>query len=88
VAGEQKIIYFISHALQGPEKRYQWLEKAALAVLLTARKLRAYFQSYPIVVKTDLQLRQVLQKPDLAGRMVSWSIELSEYDIKYEVRGK
>ena len=45
VEGKQKVIYFISHALQGPEKRYQWLEKAALAVLLTARKLRAYFQS-------------------------------------------
>ena len=39
------------------------------------------------MVKTGLPLRQVLQKPDLAGRMISWSIEFSEHDIKYEKRG-
>jgi hypothetical protein len=29
----------------------------------------------------------VLQKPDLAGRMVTWSVELSEFDIIFEPRG-
>ncbi|MCI53531.1 hypothetical protein A2U01_0074778, partial [Trifolium medium] len=26
-------------------------------------------------------------KPDLAGRMVTWSVELSEFDIIFEPRG-
>ena len=34
----------------------------------------------------DQPIRQVLQKPDLAGRMVTWLIELSEFDIQYEPR--
>ena len=28
----------------------------------------------------------MLHKPDLAGRLVAWSIELSEHDVKYEPR--
>ena len=29
----------------------------------------------------------MLQKPDVAGRMVRWVVELSEFDILYEPRG-
>ncbi|XP_057426101.1 uncharacterized protein LOC130719494 [Lotus japonicus] len=85
---QYKIIYFVSHTLQGAEVRYQKIEKAALAILKTARRLRPYFQSFQIKVKTDIPKRQVLQKPYLSGRLVSWSVELSEYDISYEQRGQ
>ncbi|XP_057452608.1 uncharacterized protein LOC130744439 [Lotus japonicus] len=84
---EQKIVYFVSHTLQGAEIRYQKIEKAALAVLVTARRLRPYFQSFQVKVRTDLPLRQVLQKPDLSGRLVTWSMELSEYGLQYDKRG-
>ncbi|XP_057419037.1 uncharacterized protein LOC130713272 [Lotus japonicus] len=83
-----RIIYFVSHALQGAELRYQKIEKAALALIISVRKLRPYFQGFPVVVKTDLPLRQVLQKPDLAGRMVSWAVELSEFGISFEKKGQ
>ena len=66
----QKPIYFVSKALQGPETRYQSLEKAALAVVFSARRLRHYFHSFTVVVMTDLPIQKVLQKPDVAGRMV------------------
>ncbi|XP_057444187.1 uncharacterized protein LOC130736368 [Lotus japonicus] len=82
-----KIIYFVSHTLQGAELRYQKIEKAALVILKTARCLRPYFQSFQVKVKTKILLRQILQKPDLSGRLGSWSVELSEYDIQYEPRG-
>ena len=36
---------------------------------------------------TDLPVQKVLKKPDVAGRMVKWAVELSEFDIKYEPRG-
>ncbi|RDX60879.1 hypothetical protein CR513_60944, partial [Mucuna pruriens] len=44
-------------------------------------------EGYPIVVRTDLPIKQVLRKPDLVGMMVAWSIQLSEFDISYDNRG-
>jgi len=66
----QKPIYFVSKALQGPKLRYQSLEKAALAVMFSARRLCHYFHSFTVVVMTNLPIQKVLQKPDVAGRMV------------------
>jgi len=82
----QKPIYFVSKVLQGPEVRCQALEKATLAVVFSARRLRHYFQSFTVVVMTDLPILKVLQKPDVVGRMVRWAVELSEFDVQYEPR--
>jgi len=49
------------------------LEKAALAVVLLARRLPPYFHSFTVVVMTNLPLQKVLQKADVAGRMVRWA---------------
>ena len=38
-------------------------------------------RSCPILVMTDLPIQKVLKKPDVAGRMVKWAVELSEFDI-------
>jgi len=72
----QKPIYFVSKVLNGPEVRYQALEKAALAVVFSARRLRHYFQSFTVLVMTNLPIQKV-----------KWAVELSEFDIKYEPRG-
>nr|KYP53964.1 hypothetical protein KK1_000129 [Cajanus cajan] len=69
------------------EKRYQMIEKLALALVTTARRVQPYFQSHQVVVKTDHLIKQILRKPELAGRMIAWSVELSEFGIKYESRG-
>jgi len=63
------------------------LEKAALAVVFSARRLRHYFHNFTVVMTTNLPIQKVLQKPDVAGRMVRWAVELSEFDIQYEPRG-
>src|ERR1044072_4327487 len=42
-SGVQRIVYFISQTLHTAEQRYQRVEKDALAVVLSARRLRAYF---------------------------------------------
>ncbi|GAU34117.1 hypothetical protein TSUD_65960 [Trifolium subterraneum] len=49
----QKPVYFVSRALQGPELRYLQIEKIALAVIMAARKLRYYFLTHSIVIRTD-----------------------------------
>jgi len=40
-----------------------------------------------VVVITNLPIQKVLQKPNVAGRMVRWALEMSEFDIQYEPRG-
>ncbi|GKV28120.1 hypothetical protein SLEP1_g37206 [Rubroshorea leprosula] len=78
----QKPICYVSKVLQDTEQNYPLAEKAAFALVYTARKLRAYFQSHQIVVYTDLPLRKILQKPKLSGRLIGWTIELtSSQDI-------
>nr|XP_025678495.1 uncharacterized protein LOC112778389 [Arachis hypogaea] len=83
---EQKPIYFTSKVLQDAETRYSRLEKLAFALLTASRRLRQYFQAHRITVRTDQAVKQVLQKPDLAGRMLAWTVELSQFDIKFEPR--
>ncbi|RDX99313.1 Retrovirus-related Pol polyprotein from transposon 17.6, partial [Mucuna pruriens] len=85
--GEQRPIYFTSKILQEAERRYQKIEKATLALVITSRRLRSYFQNYSIVVRRDLLICQVLHKSELTGRMVAWRIQLSEFDISFEKRG-
>ncbi|MCI77245.1 gag-pol polyprotein, partial [Trifolium medium] len=48
VEGEEKPVYFVSRVFQGAEVRYQKIEKLSLAVVVTARRLRHYFQSHKI----------------------------------------
>ncbi|RDX92560.1 Retrovirus-related Pol polyprotein from transposon opus, partial [Mucuna pruriens] len=85
--GEQRPIYYISKALQGAEQRYQKIEKVTLTIIVASKKLRPYFQSHPMVCRTNLPIWQILQKLDLVGRMTRWVVELSEFDIAYERKG-
>ncbi|XP_027910365.1 uncharacterized protein LOC114169424 [Vigna unguiculata] len=85
--GDQKPMYFVSKVLHGAEVRYPTIEKATLAVVVSARRLRHYFQNHSVKVMTDLPIRYILQKPDISGRLVKWAIKLSEYGIQYESQG-
>ncbi|KAL2237224.1 UNVERIFIED_CONTAM: Transposon Tf2-12 polyprotein [Sesamum indicum] len=84
--GKQSPVYYVSKMWQGAEKKYIQIEKLALALVMTSRKLRPYFQSHPIVVLTNHPLKQVMSKPDTSGRMVKWAVELGEFDIEFQTR--
>ncbi|CAL8174755.1 unnamed protein product [Prunus armeniaca] len=77
-------IYYCTYLC--PPQRYPEIEKLALALVISARKLRPYFQCHTIIVLTNHPLRQVLQKPETSGRLIKWSIELGEFDIIYRSR--
>ncbi|KAL0445167.1 UNVERIFIED_CONTAM: hypothetical protein Slati_2239400 [Sesamum latifolium] len=76
-------IYYVSKVLNGAEGRYAPIEKMALALVVTTRKLRPYFLTHPVGVKTNMPLKQTLGKPDTSGRLIKWAIKLSEYDTSY-----
>ncbi|KAL0434388.1 UNVERIFIED_CONTAM: hypothetical protein Slati_2773100 [Sesamum latifolium] len=67
--GKQLPIYYMSKVLNGAEGRYTPIEKMALALVVTARRLRSYFLSHPIGVRTNTPLKQTLGKPDTSGRL-------------------
>ncbi|KAF8080057.1 hypothetical protein N665_0979s0013 [Sinapis alba] len=84
--GEQRPIFYTSKIFDDAETRYSPLEKLALAVVVAARKLRLYFQSYTIHVLTNHPLRLILHSPSQSGRMTKWAVKLSEYDIEFKSR--
>ncbi|XP_024178700.1 uncharacterized protein LOC112184690 [Rosa chinensis] len=79
-------VYYAGKGYTGAESKYPDIEKVSLALLVSARKLRHYFQAHAITVFTNHPLRQVLQKPETSGRLIKWAIELGEFDIKYQPR--
>lgn len=56
---------------------FQKIKKITLSFVIAVRKMRLYFQGYC----------QVLKKPHLEGRIMSWAIEILEYNIQYIPRG-
>ena len=76
-------VYYVSQAFQGAEPKYLRIEKIAFALIVTSRKLRPYFHANPILVMTNKPIRKSMNKPEAAGRMIQWAIELSQFDIEY-----
>ncbi|KAJ1703288.1 hypothetical protein LUZ63_003067 [Rhynchospora breviuscula] len=79
----QKPVYVVSRVLRDAEERYSIVEKGAFAVLIAARKLRPYFQAHPIKVISELPLKKALGSLDVSGRLLKWTVELSEFDISF-----
>ncbi|KAL2250108.1 UNVERIFIED_CONTAM: Retrovirus-related Pol polyprotein from transposon 17.6 [Sesamum indicum] len=84
--GIQNPVYYVSKMLQGAESRYSEMEKLALALVVTARKLRPYFQSHKVVVLTNHPLKHVMSRPEASGRLIKWAVELGQYDVEYQPR--
>nr|XP_023924890.1 uncharacterized protein LOC112036313 [Quercus suber] len=83
---KQLPVYYVSQAFQGAESRYPKIEKIAFALIVASQKLRQYFQANPILVMMDQPIKKSMNKPEVAGRMVQWAIELSQFDIEYHPR--
>ena len=79
----QKPVYYINKVLIRAEIRYLKIEKIAYAILIAARKLHHYFQAHPINVLTNQPLKQILQRLGTSGKLLKWSIKLSEFHIYY-----
>ncbi|XP_016206075.1 uncharacterized protein LOC107646404 [Arachis ipaensis] len=65
-------------------KKFTWTDECENSFT----KLKQLLASPPILQRpeADQPLRQILTRPELAGQLIKWSIELSEFDIQYESR--
>ena len=84
--GVQRPVYYVSKSLHKVEVCYLPLEKAILAVVRAPRKPPYYFQSYTIVILTQLPLRSLPRSADFRERIVKWGTILRAFDIKYMPR--
>ena len=82
--GEQRPIFYTSKRMTNAETQYSTLEKMALAVMTSARKLQPYFHSQSIVILTNLPLRTIMQNSNHSSRLSKWAIELGEYHVTFQ----
>ena len=80
--GQEKPIAYVSKTMKDVERRYPAQEKHCLALVYVAQWYRHYFQAFKVEVFTkDEDLKFLVQKPMITGRMSRWALLLSEYDI-------
>lgn len=48
--------------------------------------MESYFLRFSIIVRSNLPIKDVLHKVDHSGGLSKWSMELIEYEIKYDLR--
>ena len=60
------------------------MEKLAFSLVIVARKLRPYFQSHIINTLTNHPLKKTTNKLEVAGRIIQWVVEFSEFDVQYK----
>ena len=69
--------------LHNAETRYSKLEKLIFVLVVTARKLRPYFQAHTVVLLIDQLIKAFLHRPDTSGWIAKWVLELVEPDVQY-----
>jgi hypothetical protein len=82
----QHPVYFISEVLGPSKKKYPQLQKLLYAVLLTARKLRHYFDDHKVIVVTGFPIGDILHNKEVIGRIAKWACELGAHDIEFRPR--
>jgi hypothetical protein len=82
----QHSIYFISEVLGPSKKKYPQVQKLLYAVLLTACKLRHYFNDHKIIVVTGFSIGDILHNKEAIGRIAKWACELGAHDIEFRPR--
>ncbi|CAL9004835.1 unnamed protein product [Prunus brigantina] len=81
--GAQHPVFYTSKALLDAETRYPKMEKLIFSLVVSAIKLRPYYQAHQIIVMIEFPLRSILHSPDTSQRLMKWAIELSQYDLLY-----
>ena len=76
----------MSHAFRGSEGNYSEVEKVLFAIVMASKKLKPYFQSHQIIVKTSQPLKKILEGKNKSSRVTDWANQLADFGIEYEPR--
>jgi hypothetical protein len=83
---QQVPTYFVFEALASSKKYYIEMKKIYYAVVMSARKLRQYFEAHRIRVLTNQPLNVIFENRDCSGRIGKWAMELFEHVVDFEKR--
>ena len=82
----QRPVYYLNEVPSQSRQNYPHYQKLVYGVYYTAKRLRHYFQEYPIIVVCVAPLADIIGNKDATGRVAKWSIELAAHSILYEPR--
>jgi hypothetical protein len=82
----QHPVYFNSEVLGPSKMKYPQFQKLLYAVLLTATKLRHYFDDHKVIVVTGFPIGDILHNKEAIGRVAKWACELGAHDIEFRPR--
>ena len=68
------------------QNRYQRLEKLMIAFFIISRKLKHYFQTFPITVLTEHPLRTIVENSEATRRLSKRASEMRPYGLRYKPR--
>jgi hypothetical protein len=79
----QVSIYFVFKALVGSKKYYSEIEKICYTLVMSARKLRHYFNAHRVRVLTNQPLNDIFGNKDSSRRIGKWAMELLEHVVDF-----
>ncbi|GKC40648.1 reverse transcriptase domain-containing protein [Tanacetum coccineum] len=72
---------------QEKETLYAYLavstEKLALSLIHMTRRLRRYFEAYPVKVITDQPIKNILSNTETSSKLAKYAVELGAYNITF-----
>ena len=86
VAGTQEPIYYINKHLLDIELCCPELERLALTLVTSTRKLHYDFLAHLMIVFTNHPIKQKLYRLEVSGRLVKWAVMLTQFNINYQTR--
>nr|GEV94388.1 hypothetical protein [Tanacetum cinerariifolium] len=84
--GRQCPIQYVSRTLNEAERNYDPIEKLALSFIHVTRRLRRYFEAYPVKVITDQPIKNILNNTTSSRNLAKYTIELRDYNIMFMPR--
>ncbi|GJZ93887.1 reverse transcriptase domain-containing protein [Tanacetum coccineum] len=69
--------------LNDAKKNYFPLEKLALSLVNMTRRLRRYFEAYPVKVITDQPIKNILSRTEASGKLAKYAVEIGTYKILF-----
>lgn len=61
------LVYYLSHVLVGAETQHNPLETHIFSFIISAKKLKPYFQVHLVTVLKNVPIRRVIQKLDFTS---------------------